>query len=317
MIHARVVAGGIQEVLPPPSPAISTMTLVKQTQEGPVEITLPGPVDVFCDTSVWRSLSPVDLKKLQSLKSRHGLRYRFSIVSFVELISHFEDQPFARVKSWFSRINQLCEPEILPSPEWEFLNSVGLIHYIDRAWIPDTRGIATLLKVLSRACSLTDVPKGLLNIGHYRKLREIDETSFQKSIEGLRDFIGQGPVKHEDSEKIITWFAGTLANFFLLIRPSGGKISYRQLEEEEKRRFRYAFTSGPGLLFFAHCTAVVKDSVRPQKKVDLNHLYDSLQLLLVSGSRLFVTKDNLYFSYPTLDPQVQRVISLDDLLAGV
>ena len=297
-------------------PGVSTVTLVRATQRGPVEIPIPGPVDVFFDTSVWRSLSAEQIAQLESLKIRNGLRYRYSITSYIEMVSHLHDIAFARVRSWFKRIHELCEPEVMPSPELDFMNEIGLTHYIDPAWVPDQKTISAAVEILAKASSLADIPERLVNTAHYRKFREVDENSFLKLIEDLRDRVGKGSVTRGDADKVLPWFVGGFANFFLLIRPSGKKVSYKVLKEEEQLRFKKAFTSGSGLLFFAHCMAVVALSVNLQQKIDLNHLYDMLQLLLVRDNRLFVTKDKVNFRYETLDPQVQRIVSLEDFLGN-
>lgn len=107
------------------------------------------PPEVFFDTNVWRGLNDEGTKALRCIQETRGFRYRYSVTNFAELVSHLEDQPspkckdpFGKFRSCFRRIVEVCDQEILPSPEIEFLAEAGLEHYIDPGWIPDVDQIA-------------------------------------------------------------------------------------------------------------------------------------------------------------------------------
>ena len=101
-----------------------------------------------------------------------------------------------------------------------------------------------------------------------------------------------------------------ISSFFLIERPSNGRVKYQDLTQKEKASFQTAFTSGVGRLFFNHCMTRIRLTIRDRKKVDPNDLYDMLQLLLLRDrNRIFVTSDKSFFLYKIDDPEIQKVIS--------
>jgi hypothetical protein len=287
------------------------------------------PPDVFFDTNAWIGMNQDDISALQRLKKNRGFSYRYSITNYVELVSHLEDppsnsceSPFRKYQACIGKLTQVCDPEVLPSPEMELLAMAGLEHYLDPVWVPSPNQIPFAVEIIAKARDLTDltgegfqddnvvrVPRYVVKPSHYRGLRDADKESFKKVMELLETEI-TAPIKGSDREtldKLVKWFF-KLANFFFLIRPSNKKINYDLLTSNERDRFAMVFTTGAGRLFQNHCTLVVKNTLNGKKKVDPNDLYDMMQLLLLRDeNRLFVTDDKSFYLYET-DSTVQRVL---------
>lgn len=293
-----------------------------------------NPPHIFFDTNVWISLSPLDIEKLESLKASYGFQYRYSVSNYIELISHILDNPskkwrnpFAKVKSCFSKIARLCAPEVLPSPEEEFLIHAELSQYLDPVWIPNTHQTALALKLLANADSLenltsqgiSDTTSGqsirwLIDPKHYIKLREIDKDSFLKEMNNLKN-IAPAKIDSSNVETILPWFVN-LASFFLLYRPSCGKARVSNLPKSEKDKFINALCHGCGRVFQAHCTFIAHKAVNLGCKIDANDLYDSLQLLLLRDkNRIFVTDEEGYQKYQG-STDIQRVLRWKDFKNG-
>lgn len=291
-------------------------TITNKFEDKEWDIPFTAPPDVIFDTNVWRSMTQVELGQVLRLQAKLSFRVWYSIVNYIELISHLGSEPFEIVRSWFRRMQALCGTNVLPGPEWEFLERLGLDEYLDPAWKVSTEKVSVLVKGIVEAGSIDDLINWTVEVDHYRKLRATDEKSFHDALDDLRKLMNGGKLRDKPSE-VTSWFVGGLANFFLIIRPSRNKWHYRILPQEKQEQFRKAFTYGSGMLFHAHCIAVLEKTLRPQKKVDPNDLNDLLQLLLIHDNRLFVTKEKLYRKYLTLDPGVQRVISWEEFLNPV
>ena len=293
--------------------------VIRPTSQNPnwiVDYDLQRPPDVFFDTNVWISMNQDDIRVLQRLKQNRGFCYRYSTTNYVELVSHLEDQPstsyanpFRKYQACIEKLIQVCDSEVLPSSEMELLAMAGLEHYLDPAWVPRPNQIPFAIDIITKARDLNDltgegiqdpnilrVPRYVVKPSHYRRLREADKESFKKIMELLEAEIPP-PIKGCDEEKLdklVQWFF-KLANWFFLIRPSNRKINYDLLTSDERDRFALVFTSGVGQLFQYHCTEVVKKTLNNKRKVDLNHLYDMMQLLLLRNeNRLFVTNDTFF-----------------------
>jgi hypothetical protein len=118
-----------------PSTRIATFT---------ISFSPENPPDVFFDTNVWIGMSRNDVEHLKSLRVARGFRYRYSVTNDVELISRLArgpapgwSNPFVRARAAFRRIRTLCDAEVLPSPESEYLAAVDLIHYMNPRWVPN------------------------------------------------------------------------------------------------------------------------------------------------------------------------------------
>jgi hypothetical protein len=290
-----------------------SVRVVRDGSEWKVEYDKGWPSDVFFDTNVWRGLNDEGTKTLRSLQDTRGFRYRYSVTNFVELASHLEDppsagcqSPFGKFRSCFRRMLEVCDQEVLPSPEMEFLVVSGLQHCIDPVWIPDAAQIAAKVEAITRAKGISDL-YGVLDVGHYRTLRKVDGESWRALMEELEQF--ERPITSSQVNKLLHWFM-KLANFFLLVRPSNEKAHFNHLTLKERDRFTMALTEGAGKLFQTHCTTLVKRTINERKTIDPNDLYDMLQLVLLrDNNRLFVTGDKSFFQYQLNDPKIERVLS--------
>ncbi len=294
-----------------------------------------NPPVIFFDTNVWRSLNDTDISLLQHLQQKCGFRYRYSVTNFVELISHLEDQPsecsrnpFRMYRACFRRMGEICEREILPSPEVMFLTRASLIDYIDPVWIPSIDQMALAVDLIRNAESLavltgeddgnsetTNKPRYIVKPSHYRKLRSIDRDSMRDIMEELQDF--RRPISLGDHDKLLQWFM-RLSEFFLFVRPTSAKRFLKDLTKQEQDRFWSALIGGVGQLFQTHCIHLVKKTVNDGRKVDPNDLYDMLQLILLDDDNsLFVTRENIFFLYQIDPNQPQRVLHWDWFTSGL
>lgn len=286
------------------------------------------PPDIFFDTNAWIGMSGSDIDALARIQTNRGFRYRYSVTNYCELLSHLEDQPpksgddpFIKYRQCFRKVIQVCHAEVLPSPEMEFLSMTGLEHYLDPVWIPNPQQTALAIELVANAGSLAELtgtdgdqiktpglPRYVVKPSHYRKLRETDKGSFIR-IMGILNNISP-PLKGSDSEKMNRlgeWLI-QLGHFFFLVRPSGEKMHYDRLKEDERERFGFAFTKGAGRLFQSHCTIIAKKTINERRRIEPNDLYDAMQLLhLRDENRVFVTDDKFFYLYET-DPEIQRVI---------
>ena len=199
-----------------------------------------------------------------------------------------------------------------------FLEGVGLSHYLERSWIPDPEQTAIAVDLVSNAQTLGDItgtgiqtvsslrtPRWVINADHYFKLTQCDEESITKRIESLSEYV-TGSLTKENIQSLVPWFIN-LAEFFLLIRPSSGKVTRADLTPEENDRFIGGLTSGVGKMFQAHITLVAMKTLNWEEKIDPNDLYDAMQLLLLQEDRLFVTNDKNYRRHKK-DSPVKRVL---------
>ncbi len=275
------------------------------------------PPNVYCDTNIWRSMTAPQLKRLLELRDVVPLKYSFSIVNYIEMISHLGSTEFHRVRSWFHRAHILCSGNVLPSPEWEFMASIGIDKYIHPCWIVNHKTVAARIQNIAMATSVDEIPDWKTEIEHYQKLRAIDETSFSHAITRIRSRVGNGKNNIRASLDLVSnWFLGCLAPFFLLTRPSNDNMRFSDLSHAEKHRFCRAFVDGIGQLFHAHCTAVLTTTFREGKKLDLNHLNDMLLLIQATNNQIFVTNEKLFFKYVPMNPQATRSMSLDELMGA-
>lgn len=289
-----------------------SVKLNRTKKECIVEYDINQPPDIFFDTNVWRRMNEGDKTFLEELQQKRDFRYRYTVTNFVELASHLADEPskkysnpFNNFKACFRKIVELCHAEVLHSPEMDFMEEAGLSHYIAPSWIPDINLMINKIEAIANAKSLDDVAQ-VIDVSHYTKLRQTDEESFRTAINNFPQI--SKPATHDDLGKVCKWFM-YIASFFLIDRPSNGKVKYEDLTEKEKASFQTAFTSGTGRLFYNHCMTRVKQTIRDGKNVDPNDLYDMLQLILLRDqNRFFVTAEKSFFFYKIDDPESQKVV---------
>ncbi len=286
------------------------------------------PPDVYFDTLVWISMSQRDVESLEADKRARGFRYRYSVTNYVELLSRLArgpapgwPNPFQIVRAAFRRIQRLCDPEVLPSSEMEFLQTVGLSRYLHPDWIPDPQQTAIAVNLVATAGALGDItgsgiqtpeslrfPRWVVNPDHYLQLTLTDDASTTAIIESLNRY-ASGPLTGENVASLGPWFT-KLADFFLLFRPSSGRTRLANLSRDEQDQFMSGFTYGVGRMFHAHTILIAKKTLNWGERIDPNDLYDALQLLLLRDGRIFVTNDKNFFRH-TKDSFVQRVVPWD------
>jgi hypothetical protein len=121
---------------------------------------------------------------LRRLKAERGFRVRFSMLNFVELLSHLDDppskespNPFQKYRAAFRRIYNIFDG-VLPSAESALMHDVGLKEHTGKNWVVDGASVQYQVEVIAKSETLEDVLKAGLNPTHYKKLREVDATSF-------------------------------------------------------------------------------------------------------------------------------------------
>lgn len=312
-------------------PEPTTLTVTREVDNRRVAtftISFPPdqPPQVVFDTMVWVGMSWQDVECLRTLQRERGFHYRYSITNYVELLSRLArgpapgwDRPFEYVRAAFRKIRTICEPAVLPSPEMEYLQEVGLSRLLHPNWVPDTQQTAIAVELVARAQTLGDItgqgvqssqaagiPRWILDPNHYLRLTRTDDESITDLIQELSNYV-TAPLTRENIESIVPWFI-KLAGFFLLFRPSSGMTHLSDLPSEEQNRFVAGFTYGAGRVFKSHCVLMAHNAVNVGRSIDPNDLYDALQLLaLRHPNRLFVTNERSFFRYQE-DPNIQRVV---------
>jgi len=313
------------------APYLSTLFVIRdcnlqtRAQNFTIEFPPSHPPEVYFDTNVWLSMSDAEADSLQIHKAQRGYRYRYSITNYVEMLSRLGrgptkrfPNPFGRVRAAFRRVQRLCDPEVLPAPEMTFLDEAGLSHYLSPTWIPNPQQTAIAVSVIARAETMGDItgigiqtlnsvgaPRWIVDPMHYTRLTDIDDASATSIIQRLNEYTTK-PITKENIERIVPWFQH-LAKFFLLFRPSSGRVKYEDLSPDERNRFWEGLTHGAGQVFQAHMTLVAVNTMNRQHSIDPNDIYDAMQLLLLNGNRLFVTNDTDFIRY-SVDATIHHVV---------
>ncbi|MEK6589656.1 MAG: hypothetical protein AABZ11_03170 [Nitrospinota bacterium] len=296
---------------------IVSVKIIRDKSECKIEYDINNPPYIYFDTNVWIGINDEDINMMKKFQNQRGFRYCYSSTNFIELISHLDDLPtipgkvpFLKYKACFRKILNLCNAQILPSPEEEFLTVAGLQCYIDPVWIINFNQMALEVEAIVNANDSSELSK-VINISHYKNLRETD----QKSMSDIMKLLPQTNTIENKYDEILQWFM-RLAYFFLLERPSINRITYDKLTKEEKNRFNETFTRGAGSLFFNHCMSRVRKVLRKNSKIDPNDLYDMLQLILLwDENRIFITNENSFFYY-VVDTN-QRVLSWEQFRESI
>jgi hypothetical protein len=132
---------------------------------------------------------------LRRLKAECGFRFRFSMLNFVELLSHLGDAPsketanhFGKYRAAFRRVYSLFDG-VLPSAESVLMRGVGLKEHTAPNWLVDGASVQYQVEVIAKAETLEDVLKVGINPAHYKKLRAIDAMSFLGVVAEARSTI--------------------------------------------------------------------------------------------------------------------------------
>jgi len=200
-----------------------------------------------------------------------------------------------------------------------FLEETRLSHYLSSAWIPNPEQTAAAVDLIVEARTMGDItgvgiqtlssigiPRWVVDPTHYTRLTDTDEASARAIIQKLYDRASRPLTQDNFIERIVPWFQH-LAKFFLLFRSSSGRIHYEDLTPDERNRFWEGLTRGGGRLFQAHLTLVADNTINRHHGIDPNDLYDAMQLLLLNGSRLFVSNDADFIHY-TVDATIHHVV---------
>jgi hypothetical protein len=236
---------------------------------------------------------------LRRLKAERGFRFRFSMLNFVELLSHLDDppskgtaSPFKKYRAAFRRVYSLFDG-VLPSAESILMRGVGLKESTGKMWIVDGASIEYQVKVIAQAETLEDVLTAGLNPTHYKKLRAVDAKSFLGAVALARKTITD-PVKDlEAGGWLLRRFFG-----FLIFRASSGAIRLESLRADQRLAVMAFFQQAGGKMFLTHFVKLLDRMIRARAKDDANDFYDMLQLLLLRDiNLLFVTDDRAFFQY--------------------
>ncbi|MGD9852205.1 MAG: hypothetical protein AB7T38_13150 [Nitrospirales bacterium] len=279
------------------------------------------PPQIFFDTNVLLGLNPEGIAALKKLQVDRGFRYRYSMLNFVELVSHLGDtscskthNPFRKNQAVLEKIYHLFDPRPLPSPESVFMKAVGLYHYLGPSWKVNEEGWVDTLGIMVKAKNLAELQTSGFNPEHYKVLRGQDEKWFLKFIEKARG-LGNFPTKsqHENFEPIDPQWGTFLGQFYecFIYRASSERITFSALGRGEKKRVLKFFSidSPGGGIFLMHFVHLLRQTLIDQKKEDANDFYDMLQLLLLKdGNLLFVTDDRPFHQYYA-GAQEHRVVS--------
>lgn len=287
------------------------LTVTKQADgEIIIDYNPQNPPQVFFDTNVLLGLNPEGIDALEKLQVNRKFNYRYSMLNFVELASHFGDtssskvlNPFRKYQAVFEKISKFFDLKPLPSPEFVFMKAVGLYHYLGPSWKVDEEQWVDSLKIIVEAESLAGLQNFGFSLEHYKILRAQDEKWFLKFIEKARE-LGDFPrkSKHENSQHIDPQWGKFLGQFyeFFICRASSEKTTFSGLGKGEKKRILKFFSvNNPGGgIFLMHFVHLLKQTLIDQRKEDANDFYDMLQLLLLKDENLlFVTDDRPFHQY--------------------
>ena len=244
-------------------------------------------------------LGETGAQALRRLKGESGFRFRYSMLNFVELASHLADppsekthDPFRKYQTAFRHIHTLFSG-VLPSAESILMQGVGLQDHTGKNWIVDGPLIAYQVKTIAQAESLKDILGAGITPAHYKKLREIDATSFLGVVNKARASI-KDPLKDlEAGGKLLGIFYG-----FLVFRASSGAIRLESLSKEQQLAVIRFFDLAGGKMFLSHFLKLLIRMVGDGANEDPNDFYDMLQLLLLRDENIFfVTDDRPFFQY--------------------
>ena len=257
------------------------------------------PPGVFFDTNVILGLGDAGEAALRRLKAECGFRFCFSMLNFVELLSHLSDapskktaNPFGKYRAAFRRVYSLFDG-VLPSAESMLMRGVGLKESTGKMWIVDGASIEYQVKVIAQADSLEDVLKVGISPAHYKMLRAIDAKSFLGVVAEARNTVTD-PVKDlEAGGRLLRRFYG-----YLIFRASNEAIHFEKLPDDQKLAVIAFFDQAGGKMFVSHFLKLLIRMIHDGAKDDANDFYDMLQLLLLADTDLlFVTDDRPFFQY--------------------
>ena len=257
------------------------------------------PPRVFFDTNVILGLGDAGATAIRRLIAERGFRFRFSMLNFVELLSHLGDspskktpKPFDKYRAAFRRLYTIFDG-VLPSAESVLMNGVALKQYTAQNWIVNGASVQYQVEVIAKAETLHDVLRTGINPAHYKRLREIDAKSFLQVVAEARKNISDIRKDLDAGGRILRRFYG-----YLIFRASSEAIHMETLHEDQKLAIIRFFDQAGGKMFLSHFLKMLIRMIRDGAKDDANDFYDMLQLLLLADTNLlFVTDDRPFFQY--------------------
>jgi hypothetical protein len=275
-----------------------------------------NPPEVIFDTNVLRDLNPSSVDSLRQLQAERGFRYRYSMLNFVELVSHLADpptkdvgNPFAMFQCPFKRMKDLFDLNVLPSAEETFLTATGLKHYLGPKWIVDPAFYAQAVNNIASANTIDEILKNGIDPAHYKKLRECDGESFL--------YLTDEAIKLAKTST--EWWGKWVSRFvsFQIFRASSQKTRLESLTVKEQTRMMKFFVHEEGKMFAIHLRKLMERAIKGGGKIYANDFYDMLQLfLVVKPNLLFVTDDRAFRRYYA-GPRHHKVISWKGFKASV
>ena len=275
-----------------------------------------NPPEVFFDTNVLRDLNQSSMDSLRQLQAERGFRYRYSMLNFVELVSHLADaptegvsNPFAMFQGPFKRMIELFDSNVLPSAEEAFLTATGLKHYLGPKWIVDPASYAQAVIDIASANTIDEILRKGIDPAHHKKLRECDGESFLHLTDEAKKL----------AKKSTGWWGIWVPRFvsFQIFRASSQKTRLEKLESKEQIRVMKFFAHEGGKMFAIHLRKLMERAVKDGGKIYANDFYDMLQLfLLVNTNLLFVTDDRSFRRYYA-GPEHHKVVPWKGFKASV
>ena len=219
-----------------------------------------NPPDVFFDTNVFRDLNPDSMDALRKLQAERNFRYRYSMLNFVELVSHLgdapteeTDNPFAKFQAPFKKMIELFDLNVLPSAEEAFMTATGLKHYLGPKWTVDPASYAQAVRNIASANTIDEILSNGIDPAHYKKLRECDGESFLHLTDAAKTL----------AKKSTRWWGLWVPRFvsFQIFRASSQKTRLETLKSKEQIRVMKFFVREGGKMFAIHLRKLMERAI--------------------------------------------------------
>jgi hypothetical protein len=244
--------------------------------------------EITLDTNIWMYLNKQDSDLLYNFLHKHGIRCLLSTLVRTELLCHVndkQDRDFSICKGAIRKIVHLCARDIILAPEVEFLKKIGFNHYINPEWEVTDKKAKDDFIILEEVASSND--DDIINT----------TKNLEKKYTDIQSFIDMVNYARESCSSNTDEFWCKFLEFFILARttigPTHGKTLYKDLTDEEQKVFRESCDFS---FLFNHLDHIIKSMLsQGHNKVDGNHAYDTLQLLLLGNeSRMLITDDGAF-----------------------
>jgi hypothetical protein len=245
--------------------------------------------EITLDANIWEHLSRQDTDLLYKFLQKYGIRCLLSTPVRTELLCHVndrQDKDFLFCKGAIRKIVRLCARDTILAPEVEFLKKIGFNHYINPEWEITNEKAKDDFIILEEVANsnkydIFDTSKSIAK-------KRTDTQSFVDLIKETKKPF------HSNTDEFWCKFL----EFFVLARatvgPTHGKTLYKDLTDKEQEIFRNSYDF---VLLFNHLDHIIK-SIGHQEynNIDGNHVYDTLQLLLLGDeNRVLITDDGAFY----------------------